>query len=222
MRNKLYKHILFDLDGTLTRSDAGIIACVEHALTRLNHPVPSREILLGFVGPRLGDSFRDICGLPADEVHKAVELFREQYDVTGMYENEVYAGIPQLLAALAAGEMRLYVATSKVQASAEAILAHFGLARYFAAICGSRPAANDETKGDIIARLLAGQGIAPGGAVMVGDRHHDIEGAGANGLPSIGVLYGYGSREELTAAGAGQIADDVPMLGRILLGGEAG
>lgn len=214
--------ILFDLDGTLTRSDEGILASVEYALAKMGLPSPGRQTLLGFVGPPLEASFRTICGLAGDDVERAITLYRERYAVKGIYENELYEGIPALLAALAAAGHPLHLATSKPRVFAVQILEHFDMARYFSSMHGSTLDNHDQTKARIIAEVLADEGVNADRAVMVGDRHHDIDGAKENGLASIGVLYGYGSRDELVAAGADEIAPDVTALGRLLLGRVVG
>ncbi len=181
----------------------------------MGRPVPPVEVLRGFVGPPLAESFAVVCQLPPDEIPRAVTLFREYFAQRGMYENTVYPGIPQLLQRLRAGGRRLYVATNKLEVFAQQILEHFDLAQYFVQIAGSDRDRPGQTKADVIGKVLAGSSVAPQSAVMIGDRHHDIDGAHAHGMPAIAVLYGYGSKAELAAADC--FASDVSSLISLLL-----
>lgn len=219
--NNRFSHILLDLDGTLIRSDAGIIHSVEYALAGMGRPSPGRERLLGFVGPPLEVSFRDICGLEGGQIDEAITLYRRRYAVEGIRENELYEGIEDLLKALAEQGYKLHLATSKPLPYARQILDIFDVSKYFSSMHGSSLDSRDQTKGRIIGEALADGDIPAAGALMVGDRHHDIDGAKENGLASAGVLYGYGSRREMEAAGADWILPDVPALARFLLEGDA-
>ncbi len=209
----MYKTLLFDLDGTLTDPYLGITNSVLYALERFGITGQSREQLKAFIGPPLIHSFMHFYGMSEGDARRAVALYREYYVERGMLENSVYAGIPEALAALRAAGYTLQVATSKPEVFAEEILRHFDLAKYFARIAG---ASLDETrvnKGDVIAYALAGG--YEGRALMIGDREHDVIGARENGLDCMGVLYGFGSREELLAAGAVSLAptpQDIPLL----------
>ncbi len=214
------RHILFDLDGTLTDSAEGILNCVSFALGRMERPVPPHEELLGFVGPPLEESFRLICGLPPEDVPAAVALYRERFSHTGIFENRLYPGVPALLKALQKNGASVHLATAKPQPFAQRILAHFGIAGYFASVHGPSldAAGAADTKACVIAQVLREGSIPPQSAQMVGDRRHDMEGARANGVLAVGVLYGYGDRSELEAAGADVILQDLPALARHLLG----
>lgn len=209
-----YETIYFDLDGTLTDSGPGITNAVAYALGHLGRPVPSRLHLCRYIGPPLWDSFRRYEGMTEAETQQAVTYFREYYEKTGKFENAVYPGIPALLQGLRERGKRLAVATSKPEAMAVEILEHFELSGFFSCIAGSTLDESRCTKSSVLAYALEAQGRQ--GAVMVGDREHDVLGARENGLPCIGVLFGYGSRQELEAAGADRIAATVPDLRRIL------
>ncbi len=212
--------ILLDLDGTLTASGPGIANCARHALRTVGHPGLGEDALRGFVGPPLAESFATLAGLPADQVPTAVAAYRERYLRVGMFENEVYPGIPELLRDLAAAGRTLAVATSKVEAYAERVLAHFGLAPFFQVVVGSeldgRRTAKREVVAEALTRLAAFGDVRR--AVMIGDRQFDVVGAQANGLPSVAVLWGYGSVQELNAAGATALVTDTVELAGLLLG----
>lgn len=210
--------ILFDLDGTLTDSAPGILACIDHALADFGLDRPSDEVMRTFLGPPLYDTFGGHFAMSDADVQRAVAKYRERYHDVGLFENEVYEGVPQLLAAVSA-QVPIAVATSKPTYSATRILEHFDLAQYFDVIGGSELDGTRIHKADVVAYSLASmreRGVASD-PVMVGDRSHDVLGAAAHRVPCIGVLWGYGSREELQEAGAAQIAESVPALQEQLL-----
>ena len=197
---------LFDLDGTLTDPKTGITRSVQYALDKLRRPVPEADELTWMIGPPLIAGFRELLG-GADEVQDAVRHYRERYGTIGLFENEVYAGIPALLKNLREKDVRLYVATSKLQVFARRILDHFELSRFFIEIYGSDLDNRNADKRDLIRHILEQERLDPAGAIMIGDRKHDAIGAKANGLASIGVTWGYGSRQELLDAGVTCLVD---------------
>lgn len=199
--------ILFDLDGTLTDPGLGITNSVMYALRKYGMEVPPRQELYSFIGPPLKQSFMRWCGFDEAEGEQAVKYYREYYRDKGLLENEVYDGIEDMLRALREKGKRLAVATSKPEEFAIRILEHFGLAQYFEVIAGDTLDFKRNTKADVIASALERLGVTDrSGVIMVGDREHDVIGAKAQDLPCIGVLFGYGSQEELEAAGAKHIA----------------
>ena len=212
-------HILFDLDGTLTDPGIGITNSVAHALAHFGITVADRSALYRFIGPPLMDSFMEYYGLTEEQATEAVKVYREYFADRGWAENTVYGGIEALLADLVAEGKTLLVATSKPLVFAERILIHFGLAKYFTHICGvALQAPRGYSKADVIRDALNRAGVTDySTAVMVGDRHHDLDGAKAVGISSVGVLYGYGDREEHEAAGADAIAESVAELRTVLL-----
>lgn len=212
-------YILFDLDGTLTDPGMGITNSVMHALTHFGITVTDRSDLYRFIGPPLMDSFMEYYGLTEEQAVEAVRVYREYFADKGWAENTVYGGIEALLADLVAAGKMLLVATSKPQIFAERILVHFGLDKYFTHICGvALQAPRGYSKADVIRDALDRAGVSDlTTAVMVGDRHHDIDGAKVVGMDSIGVLYGYGDRTEHEAAGADAIAESVAELKAMLL-----
>ena len=215
---KNYRHLLFDLDGTLTDPMEGITRSVQHALRHFGIEVNDLRELCPFIGPPLADSFRERYDMSPADAETAVAKYREYYAPKGIFENEVYPGIPCLLAATAAAGCINVMATSKPTPFAEQIAEHFGFARYFRLISGSTFDGTRTTKSDVIRHALAELGIAPQEAVMIGDRRYDVEGAAETGLASIAVGWGYASPGELEAACPDRFAPDVETLRRLLLG----
>jgi len=197
-------NVLFDLDGTLTDSRGGIVACLGHALRSLGQPVPAEEVLGRLIGPPLGATFRELLGPRGDvsTVEAAIAAYRERYSSVGLFEGLVYEGIPEALAALSSRGARLFLATSKPRVFAERILEHFDLARHFNAIHGSELDGRLAEKGDLVGHVLASSRLSAAETLMVGDRRHDIIGALQNDVVPVGALWGYGSEDELVAAGA--------------------
>jgi len=211
-----YKNVLFDLDGTLTDPAEGITNALMHAQRRLGREVSPREELFVFIGPPLIETFMSEWGLTRAEADQALVYYREHFGTKGLFENVPYAGIGECLADLKAAGLRLYVATSKPEPLSLRILEHFDLLPYFEAVAGSTMDEQRTKKGEVIAYALDTYALDPSETVMVGDRKHDVIGARENGLACIGVLYGYGSREELTAAGAAALAADLGELSALL------
>jgi phosphoglycolate phosphatase len=196
-----YGVVLFDLDGTLTDPGDGITRSVRYALESLGVEIPDRRRLEAFVGPPLLESFQRLCDLDEPRARAAVGAYREYFAERGLYENEVYAGIPEILAELAAKACLVLVATSKPAELAERILRGFGLRPYFRDVVGPRLDDLHASKDDIVrAALSRVSNWRQREAVMVGDREHDVRGAQANAIDSIAVGYGYGSMEELQNA----------------------
>jgi phosphoglycolate phosphatase len=194
--------ILLDLDGTLSDPKLGIIRSIRHALAQLGRPLDPGLDLDFCIGPPLLQSLQAILGPEHGHLGgQALALYRQRYQALGLYENTVYPGIPEALERLGA-RTDLYVATSKPTVFALGILEHFNLARHFKGIYGSGLDGTHSDKGALIGHLLATEGLAAAGALMVGDREHDLLGAAQHGMRGVGVLWGYGSREELSKAGA--------------------
>lgn len=214
----MYQTILFDLDGTLTNPALGITNSLAHALEKFNIEVTDKKELYRFIGPPLQDSFENFYHFSKEDSLKAVDFYRDYFRHKGLYENEVYQGIPDLLERLKAQGKKLLVATSKPEEFARQILKHFELFDYFDLVAGASMDGIRRQKGDIIAYALTSAQVSDlSAAIMIGDREHDIIGAKKNGLDAIGVLYGFGNREELKKAGATYIATNVEELqGRLL------
>ena len=213
-----YQYILFDLDGTLTDPGEGITNSVAYALRRYGIEVEDKRSLYPFIGPPLHESFMKYFGMSEPQALEAVEVYREYFSVKGLLENRPYDGIKELLQELNAAGKCLIVATSKPEGFSVQILEHFDLAKYFRLICGApMHPPRGYGKADVIRNALERAGITDQArTVMVGDRLHALEGAHKIGLPAIGVLYGYGSREEHENCGADYIAEDLAALKTLL------
>jgi phosphoglycolate phosphatase len=213
-----YPTVLFDLDGTLTDPLEGIARSIRYALERMGRPPLGDEVLRGWIGPSLRHSLASVLDGDQILVERGMALYRERYAPTGIFENHVYPGIPELLANLATTGCIVCLATSKPQIFAQRILEHFDIAQHFAVVGGASLDTSRESKADVIAYVLGElPAAARAGAVMVGDREHDVLGARQHDMPAIGVAYGYGSRAELLSAGAVAVADDVAALRDLLL-----
>ena len=208
----MFDTVLFDLDGTLTDPFEGISNSIIYALKKFGIAAPDKPLLKKFIGPPLTESFSEYCGLNHSDALRAVDYYREYFSVAGIFENKTYEGVCELLSGLKERGYTAIVATSKPEQFAKAIVQHFGLDQYFKEVCGATMDQSRTQKADVIAYALKKCEIKDEikdkkRAVMVGDRKHDIIGAKTNGLSSIGVLYGYGSKEELLEAGANYIAN---------------
>ncbi|MNM68756.1 5'-nucleotidase [compost metagenome] len=205
-----YKYILFDLDGTITDSGVGIINSIVYALKKYGIEVEDKSQLNKFVGPPLSDSFEKYYGFSKEKAIEAVDYYREYYRDKGLFENLIYDGFEDLVKALKGNNKELVVATSKPEIFAKQILEHFNLSKYFTYIAGSTLDGTRAKKGDVIRHALESCDIKDlSQVIMIGDREHDVIGAKQVGIKSIGVLYGYGDREELEGAGADFIAENV-------------
>lgn len=204
------KYILMDLDGTITDPKIGITKSVQYSLKSFGINVDNLDSLCKFIGPPLLDSFMNFYGFSEDEANKAIIKYREYYTDIGIFENDVFKGMETLLINLKKAGKRLIVATSKPEVFARRIMEHFGLSDYYEDICGASLDNSRSSKEAVIRYALEKNKITDySEVVMVGDRLHDIVGAKAVGLFSVGVLFGYGSREELEEAGADRIAETV-------------
>ena len=212
----MYDVILFDLDGTLTDPGLGITNSVAYALERYGIEVENRESLYPFIGPPLADSFMKFYGFDSEKAMDAITVYREYFRDKGIFENEVYEGVRELLENIKASGRKTVLATSKPEEFAVRILEHFNLAKYFDVVAGASMDEKRNKKGDVIKYAMEKGAFRSENAVMIGDREHDIFGAKENGLDSIGVLYGYGSRQELENAGADYIAESVQDILRYL------
>ena len=208
--------VLFDLDGTVTDPKEGITCAVAYAL-RQQGIIADPDTLTPFIGPPLHESFPELFGLTETQTDRAIRDFRVYFSRQGWAENIPYEGMAEFLESLQKAGLKLVIATSKPEEFALRIMEHFGLAAYFHRICGAqRENRASARKGSVVADALRRSGT-DGPAVMVGDRRFDIAGAHENGLPAIGVLYGYGGREELENAGADYLAADLHELKQLLL-----
>ncbi|MGD6793128.1 HAD hydrolase-like protein [Metabacillus indicus] len=209
--------ILFDLDGTLSDPGEGITKSVQYALLKMGISEPDLKKLEGFVGPPLQVSFAERYSFSEEEVERAVSYYRERFIEKGKFENKIYDGIPELLSGLEQVGYNLAVATSKPSVFAEEILKFFQIDRFFDFVAGSSLDGTGASKTEVILSVMKHfQGVHKEEMVMIGDRKHDIIGAVNTGIRSIGVTYGYGSKEELEEARAELIVSSVEELRRVL------
>jgi phosphoglycolate phosphatase len=195
--------LLFDLDGTLTDPKPGIVGSLRFALAQLAVPSPTDDVLAGYIGPPLRGTFATLLGTnESDQIEEAMRLYRQRFADTGLYENRVYDGVPEMLELVGSAATAVYVATSKPAIYAERIVRHFGLAHHFRKVYGPELDGRYEDKAELLAHILTRESVEPEAAVMIGDRAADVRAAKASGVRSIGVLWGYGSEQELIDAKA--------------------
>jgi len=211
------KYILFDLDGTLTDPYDGIINSFQHAFAHFGIREDDPDKLRRFIGPPLRETFSEY-GIDPSQHEKAVSVYREHFGTAGLYENVLYDGIADLLEALTDRGYILAIASSKAEIYVKKIAEHFGIARYFSFIGGSEFDGRRSGKAEVIQYVLSSLGVYPTDEVyMIGDREHDIIGAKTCGITGVGVLYGYGDKAELEAAGTDYIVGDVAGLKRFFI-----
>ncbi|MCL2106142.1 MAG: HAD-IA family hydrolase [Oscillospiraceae bacterium] len=213
-----YNAVLFDFDGTFADTSQGILLCLNAALEQMGYPPRSMPEFRRFLGPPIQYSLREFAGMDENEVQRAVALYREGYAAGGCFRLRVYDGLEELLLRLRAAGVKTGIASSKPTVYLEQILRGIGKRRLLDAVCGTDKDHAESGKADIILEAARQCGVPPERCLMVGDRKFDIEGARAAGMASVGVLYGFGGREELEEAGADYIAEDCGALKRIVLG----
>jgi len=214
-----FTHILFDLDGTLTNSKLGIGNSLKYALKQMHIDGYSDQILESFIGPPLQDGFKKLFGLNERNTQLAVEHFRIYFGEKGLFENEPYPGITELLEELHFSGKKVFVVTSKMEKYAWIIIRHFGFDRYIDDLIGAKPTGENSAKGQLISVLLEKHRIAPSPVVvMIGDTHYDMIGARENNIPGIAVGYGFGTPETLNACDPDYFVDSVDELSELLLG----
>ena len=210
-----YTTVLFDLDGTLIRSEKGITRSVLYAVEKMGYSGYTAEQFRVFIGPPLDPMFQKVIGMTPEQAEQATAFYRERFSKVGYTENDVYTGIPALLRSLKKNGAKVAIATAKPQVFAEKIAQMFGFAPYLDAIVGPGFDKKHAGKADIVARAVE---LLGGTSVMIGDRCYDVEGGRNNGVDTIGVAYGYGCRKELEDAGATYVVDTVEEMADILLG----
>ena len=200
------KTLLLDLDGTLVDPAAGIIGCYRHALSELGVAIPEDQDLGWVIGPPMRQTFAGLLSGRADP-EIAVQLYRQRYAEWGLYQAEVYQGVEWALDEHERRGTRLILCTAKPRVFALRVVEYFGLSSHLAAVYGPELDGRFDDKGDLIEHLLKIERLDPADACMVGDRKHDVVAAARHAIPTIGVLWGYGGREELTDAGAALIIE---------------
>lgn len=200
--------VLFDLDGTIVDSRSGIVSTLHRVLSDLGHSPDPKLDLAWVVGPPLTELIAQVLLQYHDfRIDEAIALYRHHYDLTGRFSAPVFPGMRALLCELAASEIRLFTATSKPAGLAKQILEMNGLDSCFEAICGAAEDDSGGEKPEMIKRIMKGYGLISQHTLMVGDRRFDISGAHANRIRGIGVLWGYGSEDELISAGADMLVE---------------
>ena len=215
---KRYRHIIFDLDGTLTDPGIGITNSIMYALKKFGIEC-ERSSLYKFIGPPLRESFSLYYGFDKDQAEQAVQFYREYFSEKGIFENEIYPGILELLSELNRRNCKLYMATSKPQEYTMRILDHFKITEYFKFVSGSNMDGSMSAKSDLIDRiipLIKKEELTE--TIMIGDRRYDIEGANHHKIDSAAVLYGYGERPELEKTSPSYIIESTQKLAELLLG----
>mgnify|MGYP004526813881 FL=1 len=215
----LFDVVLFDLDGTLTDPKQGITSCVQYALANIGIDEPDLDNLEDFIGPPLKEHFMERYSLDETTAKVCVDKYRERYNPIGVYENKMYEGIDKVLETLKERGIKLAVASSKPAILVNVVLEHFGLMKYFDVVAGSELDGTRTRKSDVIRyafELLDEKGLSHERPIMVGDRKHDVIGAGETGIPCMAVAYGYGSMEELTAEHPDFIAKKVSDIADII------
>ncbi|MGB4044820.1 MAG: HAD family hydrolase [Halanaerobiales bacterium] len=211
-----YRNIIFDLDGTIIDSEAGITKSVQYALQKFNIIVKDLKELVSFIGPPLKESFMELYGFSEPQALQAIIYYREYYAEHGVFDNTLYPGIEELLRKLYSEGRLLYIATTKPTIYAEEILDKYGLSNLFCYICGANLDGTLTDKTEIIKTVLDRGGISRENTVMIGDRKHDIIGARNNKIDSIAVGYGFGSEEELRSSNPTEFVKTVKALYRVL------
>lgn len=212
-----FKTVIFDLDGTIAQSAPGVSKCVIAALERMNRPIPDEKTLRKFIGPPLCHSFMDFCGMTQEEADMGVVHFRDAYIGGGIYDNSTFPHIMELLNNLKEHSVQICIATSKPEPMAKIVLDHLKITPLLDYIAGADLDEHHSDKAELIQKGLTHCNTKPEHAVMVGDTHFDVYGAKQANTHFIGVLYGYGTREEMEREGAIQFAETVPALQRMLL-----
>ena len=214
----MFDIIFFDLDGTLTNPKKGITTCVQYALESFGIKEPDNDKLTPFIGPPLKESFMGIYGMNDADADRAVEKYRERFSTVGLYENEMFIGIPEMLQGLSEAGKKMAVVTAKPYVYAVEILKHFAILKYLDEVFGPSFDELHIGKSIIVERAVNHYGKENiSRMVMVGDRKMDIEGAKDNGIASVGVRFGFAEKNELESAGADYIADNVGELSEILM-----
>jgi phosphoglycolate phosphatase len=209
----MIKNVFFDLDGTLTDPMHGITNCINYSLQKLERPTRPKAELIEFIGPPLRQSYPAILATDDEDlIEKATALYRERFSGIGIYENELYDGVAELLAELKMDLLRLFVVTSKPTIYSKRIIEHFGLSAYFDNVFGPELNGRFDDKTKLIEYILKDHNLSPSETIMVGDREADIIAGKLNGTQTIGVTYGYGTLEELLGCAPDHLCDNTAQI----------
>jgi len=220
MRKK-YDAVLFDFDGTVADTGMGIFNGVYHVLDAFGIEPPEADELRYFIGPPLHDSFKTVLGFDAETCDSAIIKYREYYSSKGIFELTIYDGMEDLFRKLKSKNIKVGIASTKPEVFLHRIVDYFNLKEIFDVVEGSDITNMNSDKTEIILRAIEKMNLTEGSKVlMAGDRHYDINGAKGAGIDSVGVLFGYGSREEIIDAGANYLAEIPEDIFKIVVGGE--
>lgn len=204
--------ILFDLDGTVINSKEGIFNSIDYTLEKLGMEKADYETKAKFIGPAIGYSFKTLYGFSEEQAENAVNIYREYYGETGIFEMEPYEGLEKLLKKLKAQGKKIAIATKKPEMYAKRIITYLDFDKYFDLVCGAKSEEADNSKSHIIKRAFEGLNARKDEALMIGDTKFDIIGAKGAGVISLGVGYGFGTKEELIENGAEYYAETMDEL----------
>ena len=197
----MLSNVFFDLDGTLTDSKEGIVKCFHYSMKILGRFIPDTLEVNDFIGPSLRVTFRKLlCSDDEVLIEKAVAIYRERFSTVGLFENKVYPGIPEMLSVLHQNSRQLYVVTSKAKIYVDRILDHFQLSPWFSGVFGSELEGRFDEKAELIEFIMSDLKLATGETIMIGDRIEDIAAGKSNRIKTMGVTYGYGTKEEINDA----------------------
>lgn len=219
----MYKYILFDLDGTLTDPREGITKSVQYALSHMGIEEPDLKKLEPFIGPPLIDSFMEYYGFSLEDARRATDYYRENFTTKGIFQNELFEGVPEMLQSLKENGKTVAIASSKPEPFVEQILEHFGIIQYFDYVCGSTLNETRTKKEEVIEELLQRMNLSQEEKkqmLMVGDRKFDVEGAAYFGMPCLGLSLGFAAEGELEAAGAAAVVDSIKGIEDYILSAE--
>lgn len=213
----MFKYIFFDLDGTLTQSEFGIINSIIYALNQMGIEVDDPEYIKNFIGPPLIKAFKEFYNMSDSDAEKAAGYYREYYKGGELYNAPLYDGVEETLKELKESGKKLYVVTSKPKVFAEKIVEHFDILKYFEEVVGPDISNKNYSKDELVAAAIEKVSGKAKECIMIGDRFYDIDGANSNHISSIGVLYGYGTKEELEKAGATYIVETARDITQVVL-----
>ena len=214
--NCKYDAVFFDFDGTIADTGAGIFNSVSYAIAAMGFPPLPDDRLRTFIGPPVFDSFKRELGLNDEDAAKAVEKYRERYSESGIYQLEVYNGIEELIKELKNSGIKVAIASSKPEKFVVRLIDYLNISHLIDFIAAPESDKAPDKKTVLVERAVKHFGVDKTRALMVGDRYFDIDGANGAGVESIGVTFGYGSREELEKAGSTYLVDNAEEIRKII------
>lgn len=212
----IYEIVVFDIDGTLLKSELGAMNALRYTTDKMGIPFPSEEVQRKFIGPPLHYNFHELMGMSEEDTVRAIDIFNEYYLPKGTFEAEIYPGLMELVKELYSQGIKVCIATAKSKAMADQVVGHFGILPYLTHMETTPDSEATSEKKVLLSRILKATGTPAEKGVMIGDTLYDAEGAIQNGMPFIGVTYGYGTREAMESVGARAFAKDAQELRALL------